>query len=1109
MKNEDITPGPSDTTEENLQIDESACSSSDEANLNIDLDAQDQIDNDCPDKKFQSNQNEKDKEDTHDSEKSIKSEEKEDEEDSVIVVKEEKIDVSSQPASLKVLPDALASTDLLKELVNEAVRKCLSENPLLSGLDPSLIMGKLDTNAIASSVSETKQPFKRSSTDSRREKPVYPDYNPTPISELNKRKDEQNNANTSNQNEEEMTDFSASESDCEASIAADFDLLDEVMAENSKSSKGNGNKAKEQNKKLDRSNTVKKSKDRISDNENTSEEKEKYFSSGKGKNKSNSLKGETNFNNKHILVPPLPQMERKTWTPGSSKISSPDNLESILEKFDGSSNEMEVNSSDNTDVAIRKADLAKELLSLSSDTKETPKDSQSDAANDDKADSEKDSTENAKAVDQNEKSDAESYEKPEEHSDKDDSFSDYSLSSRKKRKRSRSRSSSLDRRRKKKRRKEKRSKRRKSKKRRGYSSQSEDTNDDSMEEDKLSADDDEEFQKMEEDSNDPQIKKETDSESESRKSRKRSKDKHHRRKHSKHKHRSKKKYRKRRYRSSSSSDYSSSEDSYSRRRRRMKNIDLSIVKQEKLEVIDLTVIKDESDSDKEKKAAVVKSNSNSEAVGSSKEDQKRESKTDEKIDSSAQITPEKPSESILDSNELEDKQKVPDSKTSVEEEKKPSNTSCSSVEKKRTASGESAHHNVFDEITAANDDAASVASDSNLDYPDNITATAVPPARTKSFSEISMFDSLLNEDKLENSKHVKKENTLDERSSSTGSLPDLFTDKNALKKKSSHGSSSNKSYSKKSSSSSKHSSKSSGSHNSGSTSKSRHSSSKESHSKSSSNDRSSKGQSSSSSKLRNRSSSKSSHSSSSSKSDKSRRSSSSNRHSHSSDKHKSKSSSKSENKVDAKTLDEIPSVSDDNGHSREPSPLPDLSALDAITEEDWESIVTAEEDESVTENECLQLYEEFQKPPTPVPVTPPKRSSQTLQDTDGEVLSTIKRVARPGATGNLLRKPLAASHPARRKTPGQVMLERYEKLKAEQAELAKKMNACQSQIKRAPGGEKRSSSAVGADAAVFPAGESVFTIYLNAIYGQHENNVLTLHTNYMTSSLVSYLLFQG
>uniref|UniRef100_A0A6A7FTK6 RNA exonuclease 1 homolog n=2 Tax=Hirondellea gigas TaxID=1518452 RepID=A0A6A7FTK6_9CRUS len=146
------------------------------------------------------------------------------------------------------------------------------------------------------------------------------------------------------------------------------------------------------------------------------------------------------------------------------------------------------------------------------------------------------------------------------------------------------------------------------------------------------------------------------------------------------------------------------------------------------------------------------------------------------------------------------------------------------------------------------------------------------------------------------------------------------------------------------------------------------------------------------------------------------------------------------------------------------SPLPDLSALDDIPEEDWDHLLsgTAQsaagaDDDAVAEDECLRLYNDFQQPEPPLPSAGKKRASSTSSSGDSTAAglsstkSSIQRKAHPGASGNLLRRPNLQSLPHRRKTPDQIMIERYAKLKSEKDSLLKEMSAQRAELERRSG----------------------------------------------------------
>jgi len=404
---------------------------------------------------------------------------------------------------------------------------------------------------------------------------------------------------------------------------------------------------------------------------------------------------------------------------------------------------------------------------------------------------------------------------------------------------------------------------------------------------------------------------------------------------------------------------------------------LSVVKQEKLDVIDLTVIKDES-SEEDKKPDIAKL-------------------------PSAEIPT------------IKEKTKLPSPKDIKSEEKidnTPSSKSSSSKidEKSRTSSVES---NESQNLNP--DDALNTFTDCHSD--DATDLAAVYSTKTETHTEISIFDAT----KIASSiKTVQKASTIEQlSSSSTSSSKKILTgvtDNKDAKKSSSSSHRSSHTETKKSSSSSSHSK--SSSHRDGKSSRS--DSSKNKSSSSSSRDKSSSTTSSSSSSKSNEKSSSSKNkdhksssssrkssssiskstssskrkSSSSSNSSKSKHSSSSSSSKGKDDKKPHHSSSSSATKPSTSLSSSSKVLSDDDGVSYDLFPpsirnnlsaveeeeevgneddfndgelsdssMPDLSALDAITDEDWEKMINDgnceddEEDDEATENECLKMYQ--------------------------------------------------------------------------------------------------------------------------------------------------------
>lgn len=159
-------------------------------------------------------------------------------------------------------------SELLQQLVSDAVKKALSENPLLAaaGVDPTTVMKKIDTSALIAQASAE-------ITQTKTKKKLYlrppdtPSYNPTPIEELNKRKRSveasdkevtpskvmkyvpsnlsassvisdvlEGEVNTKSSVDSEATDFSSDDGEGDKR-RDDFDILEEVLAEHSQNNK--------------------------------------------------------------------------------------------------------------------------------------------------------------------------------------------------------------------------------------------------------------------------------------------------------------------------------------------------------------------------------------------------------------------------------------------------------------------------------------------------------------------------------------------------------------------------------------------------------------------------------------------------------------------------------------------------------------------------------------------------------------------------------------------------------------------------------------------------------------------------------------------------------
>lgn len=347
----------------------------------------------------------------------------------------------------------------------------------------------------------------------------------------------------------------------------------------------------------------------------------------------------------------------------------------------------------------------------------------------------------------------------------------------------------------------------------------------------------------------------------------------------------------------------------------------------------------------------------------------------------------------------------------------------------------------------------------------------------------------------------KAEKSVD-RSSSSSSRKDS---KNESKRKHSSSSSKEKSSSHKSSSShhssssSKHKSSSNSNKHSNTTVSSSTSSSKETHS---SKTKEKSGVTSSSHSSGNAKHHSSKHSSS-SKSQKSSSSSSSRKHSsgsHGKDKEHSNigsSSSKADGKIKESSRNKRYSTENEasNGiferescNDGSDSPLPDLSALDEIPQDDWEQMINSsdrydlqhlenlddndedydlddlDKDDPAIMEECMRMFNEYQ-PEDSQPQMSSKKTKAVPKE-EPESHQGKHRVAR-SSTGNLVAKKPEKG--PRRLTPAQVMMERYQKLKEQQAELMKQLKKQKQQLDEQNRGRSSSSSAVSSTTSSKPS----------------------------------------
>ena len=516
---------------------------------------------------------------------------------------------------------SLLQSDVLQKYINEAVKKFISENPVVANVDPNVLMKSLDTGALIQSINSNTVDETAQNTaigDGKKQRlylppPGIPEYNPTPILELKKRKSveeqmktdesqpyepEQYSENLQKEDKEDTAAEFSTEEEYEDQQGKEFDLLEEVIAEKSQQNvekyKSKEFKKRKRNlgKLINRSKNSKSievvSEDSIVAKADDLAENIKHDTVNNSDN-NNLSSVNIRTDKSHLMVSGVAQLARKPR--GASVVAKPakTNKDSAA-----------ATATENT-----KEDLAG-VLNPAND-KEVIDETTADVA----------SSKNS-----NEKLLDEQLVVKKEREEED--FVPTSGGSRK-RKRSRERSSSREYYRKKKRKREKKEKRKRSrskkKRRRNYSSQSDDYSSDVSTHSHDNKADGEVVskggikQEPQEDqegeaaspiteNNTHEAKEDSNSDSDSRVSSNR----HSRssRKYKKHKYRKsrKKKHHRRRHYSSSSSydseDYSSDDDS-SRGRRRGKNrripVDLSLVKQEKLEVIDLTIIKDEPESD--------------------------------------------------------------------------------------------------------------------------------------------------------------------------------------------------------------------------------------------------------------------------------------------------------------------------------------------------------------------------------------------------------------------------------------------------------------------------------------------------------------------------------
>lgn len=160
---------------------------------------------------------------------------------------------------------------------------------------------------------------------------------------------------------------------------------------------------------------------------------------------------------------------------------------------------------------------------------------------------------------------------------------------------------------------------------------------------------------------------------------------------------------------------------------------------------------------------------------------------------------------------------------------------------------------------------------------------------------------------------------------------------------------------------------------------------------------------------------------------------------------------------------------DDDGDEGNSSPFPDLSALDEISQDDWEQMINSssddlkhlenlrseedfdlddfdKEDPDIME-ECLQMYNEYKPDPAENEnQISSKKKMKVEANEETEPLPGKQRVARTTSVGNMIPQKSNSDLKIRKKTPAQVMMERYQKLKEQQAELLKQLERQKQQL---------------------------------------------------------------
>ncbi|XP_042222013.1 serine-rich adhesin for platelets-like isoform X2 [Homarus americanus] len=179
-----------------------------------------------------------------------------------------------------------------------------------------------------------------------------------------------------------------------------------------------------------------------------------------------------------------------------------------------------------------------------------------------------------------------------------------------------------------------------------------------------------------------------------------------------------------------------------------------------------------------------------------------------------------------------------------------------------------------------------------------------------------------------------------------------------------------------------------------------------------------------------------------------------------------------------------------NDNTGNESPLPDLSMLEEIPQDDWEQMINSSDkvdlkhlenlrtfedsdqdefdrDDPEVMEQCLKMFNEYEAPEEPDVQPVCKKARTQSVDEEPDALPGKSRVARSSSSGNLIPKKTSFGQ-QRKKTPAQIMMERYQKLKEQKAKLMEQVKKQKKQLEE----QNRSVSTSQAKATVSQASPS-------------------------------------